>query len=168
VSSHLWRADGLGMGQIIRFSVNGNTITQLGAVEVNWPFDLPGYESLGERVVITPSYVFASAPGRSNFIPWTDSYTNGGFTTFSWVLAFPRQGANDLLGHVRIGSFDPARVPPPEFDQPIPYYQDVHFGSDLAVSGSTLVVGSELFRVAAKPKIEEGRVYAYDIPPWSP
>jgi hypothetical protein len=168
VSSHLWRGDGLGQGQIIRFSVNGSTITQLGPQVVSWPFDAWGYEGLGETVVITPSYVFASAPSRLGFIPWTDTYTNGAWTPMSWVMAFPRRGANELIGPVAIPTYDHDRGAPPELDQPLPYYLNVRFGSDIAVSGSTLIVGSELFRVPTKPKIEEGRVYAYDIPPWTP
>jgi hypothetical protein len=158
----------LGSGQIIRFAVNGNQLTQLGPQEINWPFDLWGYEGLGDSVVITPSYVFASAPARRGFIPWTDTLTNGAWTPMSWVLAFPRQGATGLTGPVRIATYDHDRVPPPESELPLPYYQDVHFGSDIAVSGSTLIVGSELFKAPTKPKLEEGRVYSYDIPPWTP
>ena len=168
VSSHLWREDGLGEGQIIRFAVNGNKLTQLGPQAIYWPVDVWGYEGLGETVVITPSYVFASAPARIGFIPWQDSYTNGAWTPVSWVMAFPRQGANELMRPVTIATYDHERAPPQGTDGVIPYYFNVRFGSDIAASGSTLVVGAELFHVPTKPKLEEGRVYAYDIPPWTP
>jgi hypothetical protein len=44
----------------------------------------------------------------------------------------------------------------------------VHYTLDIAASGSTLAVGSELFKVVGKPKLEEGRVYTYDIPASTP
>ena len=168
VSSHLWRADGLGSGQIIRFAVNGNKLTQLGPVDIYWPVDVPGYQGLGETVVVTPSYVFASAPARNSFIPWSDNNTNGSWTAMSWVMAFPRKGANELMRPVTLATYDHDRAPPQGTDGTIPYYLFARYGSDIATSGSTLVVGSELFHVQTKPKLEEGRVYTYDIPPWTP
>jgi hypothetical protein len=157
-----------GDGRITRFSVDGNTLTQLGPQTVYWPEDRPGYSSFGEKVIITPSYVFVSAPNRHNFIPSPDIIDEGAFTSLSWVFAFPRQGANGLSAPVALAAYDRDHLPPPEFDLPLPYFSFVRYGSDIAVSGSTLAVGSELFKVLGKPKIEEGRVYTYDIPPWTP
>lgn len=168
VSAHFWRGDGTGQGQIIRFSVNGSTLTQLGQQDFLWPVDQWGYESFGEKVVITPSHVFVSAPARRDFIPWTDSYTNGTFTDVGWLFAFPRQGANGLTNPQGYSAFDHSRAGPPGSDLPLPYYRDVHYTSDIAASGATLVVGSELFRVVGKPRLEEGRVYTYDIPASTP
>jgi hypothetical protein len=165
VSGYYWAGDAQGHGQIIRFAVNGNNLTQLGRYAMYWPFDWWGYADFGEKVVITPSYVFVSAPARNQFIAWNDASTSGTYTPMSWVMALPRRGATEFGNTQALASYDHSNLPPPEWDIPLPYYTDVRYGSDIAVSGSTLVVGSEMFRVPGKAKIEEGRVYAYDIPP---
>jgi len=144
---------GVGQGQIIRFAVNGNTLSYLGREEFYTPFDAQPYEGFGEKIIITPANVFVSAPARRQ-----------SFSALGWVYAFPREGATELGQPSRFTSYDKARMPPEGEDLPVPYYLWTHFGSDIAVTGSTLVVGAEQFHVPGKPAIVEGRLFSYDIP----
>src|SRR3569833_937627 len=72
----------VGQGQIIRLAVNDKTLTYLGREEFYTAFDAQPYEGFGEKIIITPTHVFVSAPARRQFL-----------SPLGWTYVFPREGA---------------------------------------------------------------------------
>jgi hypothetical protein len=140
-------------GTVIVFGTNGTTWSQVGPLIPVKPFDYPPYAGYGKKIIITPNYVFASAPED-----WT---AQGGVGV---VFAFKRSGGTTFApGTWWLEPWQP--LPPGAPPEAQARYGFGHYGADFAVADSTLVIGSPTRFVEGKPLLEKGLVSVYEIPP---
>jgi hypothetical protein len=139
-------------GTVLVFGTDGTTWTQVGPLTPYKPFDFPPFAGYGKKIVITPTKVFVSAPDD-----WTVGNNGQGV-----VLWFTRTGGTTFgpgTGWLQPWMPLPPNVPPEAQGR----YCCGHYGADIAVSGSTVVVGSPTRFIENKPLLEKGNVSVYEI-----
>jgi hypothetical protein len=142
-------------GMVIAFGTNGTTWTQVGPVTFYQPVETLGYVDFGRRIIITPNYVYVTAPGV-----WSPRHQNSGT-----VYVFRRSGPTGLLAPYHVQPWMPLPPgTPPEAQGP---YGGGHFGADIAVAGSNLFVGSPTRHVENKALLVNGLLSIYEVPPYT-
>jgi hypothetical protein len=144
-------------GIVYRYSWNGSQWVSQGSLYPPNLFDGPGMEDFGRKIIITTDRVFLSAPAL-----------RGAVTRAPAVYALFRSGPDDVRPATWVYLQD--------IDYSVPYdeiagytrYGESHYGSDIAVSGNTIVVGAKAFNPPEKQALVEGRTTVYTIPPVNP
>ena len=154
-----WRDVKAREGIVLQFTLANGMWTQTGQMEpVPNPERIGGWDRFGDRIILTPTWAFITAPGIVGLHSDSIEREEQGN-----VFAYPRSGTSFLEAEQMTGG---PYVTSPDGDLVAMSGQDgSYYGQDIALMGNTLVVGWPLKRPDLNsPELKTGATAVYQVP----